>query len=67
MDNDTVIRLRRVVLKLARQLKAGQTRVWSLQRSGFYVRSMAFPLDGEKLERLIAFITRGLLMVIQAT
>lgn len=47
--------------KLHRALAAGQARVWSRERSGLLVNTMALPLDGKRLEELVGLIVRGLI------
>jgi hypothetical protein len=47
--------------KLHRALSAGQSRVWSRERSGLLVNTLALPLDGERLEELVGLIVRGLM------
>jgi hypothetical protein len=47
--------------KLHRNLYAGTSRVWSTEPSGLVVNTTAVPLDGERLEQLIAFVVRGLM------
>ena len=47
--------------KLHRLLSAGQSRVWSRERSGLLVNTLALPLDGERLEELVGLIVRGLI------
>jgi hypothetical protein len=46
--------------KLHRALAAGSSREWSPEPSGILRHSVTVPLDGEKLEKLVAFIVRGL-------
>jgi hypothetical protein len=47
--------------KLQRELAAESSRVWSQEPSGLMVHTLAVPLDGERLEKLIEFIVRGLM------
>lgn len=47
--------------KLHRELAMGQSRVWSREPSGVLVRTMALPLEGERLEALVGMIVRGLM------
>jgi hypothetical protein len=47
--------------KLHRTLARGSSRLWSKEASGLLVRSLTVPIDGEKLEQLVAFIVRGLI------
>lgn len=47
--------------KLHQSLAAGQSQVWSREPSGLLVRSLALPLDGERLEELVDLIVRGLM------
>jgi hypothetical protein len=46
--------------KLRRELNRGMTRVWGVDR-GLYLPTGAIPVDGSKLEKLVALIARGLL------
>jgi hypothetical protein len=47
--------------KLHRRLAAGRRNVWSREAGGLYVRSLALPIDGDRLLELFRFITKGLL------
>jgi hypothetical protein len=47
--------------KLHRELVTKSSRAWSQEPSGLMVRTLAVPLDGERLEKLIEFIVRGLM------
>jgi hypothetical protein len=47
--------------KLHRELAGGVTRIWSKEPSGLLVRSMAVPIDGARVEKLVGFIVRGLM------
>lgn len=47
--------------KLHRNLYSGSSRVWSPEPSGLVVNTMAVPLDGDRLEQLIALMVRGLM------
>jgi hypothetical protein len=47
--------------KLRRELGEGSERIWTQEPSGLAVRALALPIDGEKVERLIGFIARGLM------
>lgn len=47
--------------KLHRALAAGQSRAWSREPSGVLVNAMAIPVDGERLEELVALMVRGLM------
>ena len=47
--------------KLHRSLAKDQSRVWTREKSGLLVPSLTVPIDSNKLERLISFITRGLM------
>jgi hypothetical protein len=47
--------------KLRRELSGGGERIWTREPSGLVVRTLALPIDGEKVERLVGFIVRGLM------
>ena len=47
--------------KLLRNPYQGTSRVWSPEPTGLVVNTMAVPLDGERLEQLIALMVRGLM------
>jgi hypothetical protein len=46
--------------RLHRELKSGQTRVWS-KESRLMMPCLAIPIDGERLEGLVGYIVRGLM------
>jgi hypothetical protein len=47
--------------KLRRELAQGGSRIWTRERSGLVVHALTVPIDGEKVEKLAAFIVRGLM------
>jgi hypothetical protein len=47
--------------KLQRELATKSSRVWSQEPSGLILRTLAVPLDGERLEKLVEFVVRGLM------
>jgi hypothetical protein len=47
--------------KLHRELATGVSRLWSKEPSGVLVRAMTVPIDGERVEKLVGFIVRGLI------
>jgi hypothetical protein len=47
--------------KLHRELGRGSSRIWTREASGLVVRALTVPIDGEKVEKLIGFIVRGLI------
>ena len=47
--------------KLHRELTAGRSRVWTREPSGLLVHSLTIPIDGERVEKLVGLIVRGLL------
>lgn len=47
--------------RLHRALARGSMRVWVRETSGLVVRALTVPIDGEKIEKLIGLITRGLM------
>ena len=47
--------------KLRRELGGGSERIWTQEPSGLVVHALAFPIDGEKVERLVGLVARGLM------
>jgi len=47
--------------KLHRSLARGSSRLWTKERSGLLVNALTVPIDGEKVEKLVGFIVRGLI------
>jgi hypothetical protein len=47
--------------KLHRELARGRSRLWTKEPSGLLVNALTLPIDGERVERLIGFIVRGLM------
>jgi hypothetical protein len=47
--------------RLHRELAKGSARQWSRELSGLLVNTLTIPIDGEKVEQLVGFITRGLM------
>ena len=47
--------------KLHRELAQGTARIWTREPSGLVVRALTVPIDGEKVEKLVGFIVRGLM------
>jgi hypothetical protein len=47
--------------KLRHELARGSSRMWTKEKSGLYVKATALPIDGERLEKWIAFVVRGLM------
>jgi hypothetical protein len=47
--------------KLHRELASGSSRLWTKEPSGFLVNALTVPIDGEKIEKLIEYIVRGLM------
>jgi hypothetical protein len=47
--------------KLRRELARGSSRIWTREASGLVVHALTVPIDGEKVEKLIGFIARGLI------
>ena len=47
--------------KLCREFGGGSERIWTQEPSGLLVRALAFPIDGEKVERLVGLVARGLM------
>jgi hypothetical protein len=47
-------------LRLHREIENGMTRVWN-QENGVYSRTLAIPLDGNRIQQLIDFTVRGLM------
>lgn len=45
---------------LRRRLESGRSRIWTREKSGLLVQTMALPFDGPKLEKLVEFIVKGL-------
>lgn len=46
--------------RLHRELRAGQVRIWS-QEKGLMMPCLSIPIEGEKIEKLVGYIVRGLL------
>ncbi len=46
--------------RLRRELARGSERIWTREPSGLVVRALTFPIDDEKVERLVEYIVRGL-------
>ena len=47
--------------KLQRALARGSSRLWTKEPSGLLVNALTVPIDGEKVEKLVSFIVRGLM------
>jgi len=47
--------------KRHRALAKGHKRVWTKETSGLILHTMSIPIDGEKVEKLIVFVVRGLM------
>jgi hypothetical protein len=47
--------------KLHRALARGRGRLWTKEASGLIVHAISIPIDGEKVEKLVTFIIRGLM------
>jgi hypothetical protein len=47
--------------KLHRELVRGSSRISTRETSGLVVRALTVPIDGEKVEKLVGFIVRGLM------
>jgi hypothetical protein len=46
--------------RLHRALARGSERIWAREPSGLVARALTVPIDGERVEKLVGFITRGL-------
>jgi len=52
--------------KLGRQLAKGRARLWTREPSGLVVNALTLPIDGEKIEKLVEFMARGLMSPLES-
>jgi hypothetical protein len=47
--------------KLQRELARGRSRSWTKEPSGIFVNALTVPINGERVEKLVGYIVRGLM------